>query len=87
MLKISATSLLLVGCLMMSIAWGVETTNGITLDEAIERTLKNNPELATYAWDTRIAEARVVQAGMRPNPEMSLEIEGIRTSRGPSIVR
>src|SRR5262245_31632017 len=47
----------------------------ITLAEALARTLRSNPELAVYDWEIRMAEARVLQAGVRPNPELSIDIE------------
>lgn len=47
----------------------------ITLAEALARTLRGNPELAAYNWEVRMAEARILQAGLRPNPELSIDIE------------
>ena len=49
--------------------------NPLTLREALSRALRLSPELATFPYDERAAEARVVQAGLRPNPEVSLEVE------------
>jgi cobalt-zinc-cadmium efflux system outer membrane protein len=36
-----------------------------------------NPELQEFSWQVRAAEARVLQAGLRPNPELSLELEDV----------
>lgn len=56
----------------------------ITLQEAILAVLAGNPGLAATRWDIEIGQAGVTQAGLRPNPELTLEIEDIRWSRGPS---
>lgn len=37
--------------------------------------LERNPELATYSWDIRAAEARIIQTRLRPNPKLSLQSE------------
>ena len=34
-----------------------------------------SPELAAFAWDVRAAEARELQAGLLPNPELEAEVE------------
>jgi cobalt-zinc-cadmium efflux system outer membrane protein len=47
----------------------------ITLADALARTLRGSPELAAYNYELRAAEARILQAGLRPNPELSLDIE------------
>jgi len=50
----------------------------LTLDTVLARTLRDNPQLAVYPYEIRIAEAQRIQAGLRPNPELSLEIEDIQ---------
>lgn len=50
----------------------------ITLEQALARALENNPRLAVFPHDIRVAEARMLQAGLRPNPELALEVETIR---------
>ena len=47
----------------------------ITLADALARTLRGSPELAAYNFELRAAEARILQAGLRPNPELGLDIE------------
>ncbi len=49
----------------------------LSLAGAVALALLNNPELQAYSWDIRAAEARSLQAGARPNPELSLDVEGI----------
>lgn len=56
----------------------------ITLRQAAALALVRHPALAAYAWDVRVAEARVLQAGLRPNPVLSLEIEDLRWSEAPA---
>ena len=59
-----------------------ETSGGrLTLADALARTLRRSPELAAFAYDERAAEARVLQAGIRPNPEASLVVEDIGADR------
>ena len=59
-----------------------EKGDAITLADALARTLRGSPELAAYNWEFRAAEARILQAGLRPNPELSLDIEA-PTGSGP----
>lgn len=57
----------------------------LTLARAIDLALARNPELATSAFDTVAAEARVEQAKLRLNPELSVELEnfaGTGVARG-----
>lgn len=60
-----------------------EESSALTLPDALSLALRQNPGLASFSWDIRAAEARKLQAGLRPNPELSLEIEGIRWRPGP----
>ncbi|MDH5469413.1 MAG: TolC family protein [Gammaproteobacteria bacterium] len=47
----------------------------IGLKEAVARTLARNPELIAFGYQLQAQDARVVQAGLAPNPELSLTIE------------
>ena len=47
----------------------------ITLPEALALALEQSPELASSSWELRAREARALQAGLRPNPELGLEVE------------
>jgi cobalt-zinc-cadmium efflux system outer membrane protein len=54
----------------------VAEPNGVlTLRHALALTLMNNPELKAFSLETRAAQARQLQAGLRPNPELEVEIE------------
>ena len=49
----------------------------LTLRRALALTLTQNPELAAFSWDVRSADARVLQAGLWPNPELGTQAEDI----------
>jgi len=49
----------------------------LTLRQALALALLQNPELSAFTWEIRAAEARTLQAGLRPNPELGLEVENI----------
>lgn len=49
----------------------------LTLTQALALSLAHNPELATFSWEVRIGEARLLQAGLRPNPEAGVEVEDV----------
>ena len=40
-------------------------------------TLEHSPELSAFSWDIRSAEARIIQAKLIPNPEISVEGENL----------
>jgi len=56
----------------------------LTLKDAIHRALSGNPDLAAKRWEVEIGGAGITQAGLRPNPELTFELEDIRWERGPS---
>jgi cobalt-zinc-cadmium efflux system outer membrane protein len=57
--------------------------NGVlTLRQVLALTLMNNPELKAFSWETRAAQARELQAGLWPNPELGLDVEDVGGS-GP----
>lgn len=47
----------------------------ITLPQALSLALMKNPRLAVFSWEVRAGEARTLQAGLLPNPELEIEIE------------
>ncbi len=52
--------------------------NGLlTLRQALALTLMKNPVLKAYSLETRAADARALQAGLRPNPELGIEVENV----------
>ena len=52
-----------------------EPTGVLTLRQALALTLMKNPVLKVYSLETRAADARALQRGLRPNPELGIEIE------------
>lgn len=62
-----------------------DLTGTITLRDAVAVALVNSPKLKSFSLDVRAAEARKLQAGLLPNPEIDVEVEefggtGERTS-------
>ncbi len=49
----------------------------VTLTDAVKRAIASNPQLQADARLIDAAEARRVQAGLRPNPELSFELEDL----------
>lgn len=47
----------------------------LTLRQALADGLMHSPDLAAFAWDVRAAEARELQGGLLPNPELEAELE------------
>ncbi|MHB9068738.1 MAG: TolC family protein [Sedimentisphaerales bacterium] len=52
-----------------------EPNENLTLKDVVTLTLLNNPELKSYSWEIRAAEARQLQAGLRPNPTIDIGVE------------
>ena len=52
-----------------------EPTGALTLRQALALALLHNPQLASMSWKVRMAEARRVQAGLPPNPEIAFDVE------------
>ena len=78
---INRTASLFIGSALLSLSGLLyaadHDSTTLTLSEAFARVLSDNPELAMYPYDIRAAEARALQAGFRPNPQVSFEIENI----------
>jgi cobalt-zinc-cadmium efflux system outer membrane protein len=49
----------------------------LTLPQTLALVLEKSPALAAYAWDLRWAEARELQASLRPNPEAGVTTENV----------
>jgi len=54
-----------------------EPTGVITLRKALALALMHNPELKAFSWDVRVSQARQLQAGLWPNPELGVEFENV----------
>jgi cobalt-zinc-cadmium efflux system outer membrane protein len=53
---------------------------GLTLAQAIDNALRRNPELRASAFRITRAEAQIAQAGLRPVPELALDLENFAGS-------
>jgi cobalt-zinc-cadmium efflux system outer membrane protein len=47
----------------------------ITLDEAITRSLKSNPELIAFGYQIEAHKGEILQSGLKPNPEINVRVE------------
>jgi len=56
---------------------GEPSDGALTLAQAIEATIARNPDLQASAFELKAADARITQAALRPNPEISLEVDGL----------
>ncbi|HUG12539.1 MAG TPA: TolC family protein [Opitutaceae bacterium] len=63
-----------------------EPSGSLTLRDALALALVQSPELAPYAWQARVDSARIMQAGLRPNPEVALHVEDVAGTGGFSGV-
>lgn len=52
-------------------------TGRISLRDALALALMQSPELATFAWELRAREARILQAGRPPNPVLNTLVEDL----------
>lgn len=78
----------LVGCLglaLMTPVWAADSINPegeITLARAVDAAIRANPDLMASSYELSAAQARIVQAGLRPNPTVSAEFENFVGSGG-----
>lgn len=52
-----------------------ESVKSVTLPKAVETALRGHPRLAGYPMEFQATEGRVLQASLRPNPELSVDVE------------
>src|SRR5260370_3814204 len=80
--------ILLLFCLLSGYAqhsYGAESYESgkpLTLAKALALTLEHSPELSAFSWDIRAAEARIIQAKLIANPEISVEGESLTAASG-----
>lgn len=58
-----------------------EVPADLTLHDALRLALAHSPELRAVAWEKAKADGRVTQAGLRPNPELSFDVENLGGDR------
>ncbi len=56
----------------------------VSLAQVLTLALERNPKLSEFSWDIRAAEARQIQARLRPNPELSVDVEDVGLGGGPA---
>jgi outer membrane protein, heavy metal efflux system len=52
-----------------------EPNGPLGLAESLALALAQNPQLSVFPYDLRAADARIFQAGLRPNPEVQIDVE------------
>ncbi len=52
-----------------------EPNGVVTLRDAMALALARNPQLNIYPYDLRAADGRLLQAGLRPNPQLDITVE------------
>ncbi|OYW31499.1 MAG: hypothetical protein B7Z47_00955 [Chthoniobacter sp. 12-60-6] len=57
--------------LLASHAHAASPGGSLSLSDALARSLRQNPELKSFDWDIRAAEAQTIQARLKPNPVLS----------------
>ncbi|HXG28623.1 MAG TPA: TolC family protein [Nevskiales bacterium] len=75
--RAACASFLFLGLLVCTAARAEAPPAGppLSLREAVQLTLQRNPDLQVFAFALRAQDARTQQAGLRPPPELSAEIE------------
>jgi cobalt-zinc-cadmium efflux system outer membrane protein len=58
-------------------AVGEEPTGILTLARASAAALARSPALEGFSWELRASEARLLQAGLRPNPTLDAQLEDV----------
>lgn len=56
------------------------TLPALTLDEVLTRALKQSPKLSAFSQEVKAREFEARQTGLRPNPELSVEVENVAGS-------
>ncbi len=75
-------------CLALSffipcISWAEDKkilTGAITLDQALQFALSQNPDLQAFSYEVRAREAEVLQAGLVSNPQLHVQVENVTGS-------
>lgn len=72
----------LTGGVALLLAGSGQAAPGVTLDEVLSRVLATHPRLRVSAAGVAAREGAALQAGLRPNPEVSLEVEELGAAGG-----
>lgn len=68
-------SIFIVTILSLQSALSQDRKGSLTLQTALSLTLQGSPELASFAWESRVRDGQVMQASLYPNPEIGVEVE------------
>jgi cobalt-zinc-cadmium efflux system outer membrane protein len=68
------------GLALTATAWGQPAPASLTVEQLLERAVADHPDLRAARLEVEAAEARVLQAGLRPNPTLDL---GAQKALGP----
>lgn len=75
--QVAVTCLLLLITTVSAASGPVAGKHSISLHEAVTRTIAHNPDLRAFDYQLKAQEGRVLQAGLAPSPELSLELENV----------
>ncbi len=68
-------------CFLLFLVYPLPASAGsgtaVTMSKAVEIALRNHPLLAGYPLEFQAAEGRALQASLRPNPELSVDVENV----------
>jgi outer membrane protein, heavy metal efflux system len=62
----------LAGLALTTTAWGQPAPASLTVEQLLDRAVSDHPDLRAARLEVEAAEARVLQAGLRPNPMLEL---------------
>ncbi|HEU4602331.1 MAG TPA: TolC family protein, partial [Steroidobacteraceae bacterium] len=71
----ACTALLLAALALQAHAQEFNPQGDLTLAQAIEGAMHSNPDLKASAYELNAAQARILQAGVMPNPDLALDLE------------
>ncbi len=80
---VQLTNRVALGCLLLAlstatVAQSVSSTDDtITFNQAISRTLEQNPALIAFGYQIEAQRSRVLQSELRPSPELSIMLENV----------
>lgn len=75
--RVSALLCLFLPGILLAAPPAVPPGTALPLQDVLTRTLEQNPALTAYPYRLRAADAAVLQSSLRPQPELSLEVENI----------
>lgn len=64
-------------CLLPLLIGTAVAQETLTLDNAVKLAMTDNPELKAFHYELGIQDARIVQAGLKPRPELNISVEDV----------